>query len=449
MLQGIENRAKYKLSVAQCLQKHYYADELPVLMRVIDPSRTHFLKPISKMRFALGLIFSVCLLLPARGEEAIARGRYLAILGDCAGCHTEGHGPAFAGGLPFNTPFGTIYSTNITPDRDTGIGKWTAADFYSALHDGVAPGGKHLYPAFPYIYFRHVTRQDTTDLFAYLRAQKPVHREPTPNKLMFPMNLRFGMIFWNWLYFDKSPPETPAGASADWKRGDYIVNGLGHCAACHTPKTLLFGDQTGRPLGGGVVDHWFANNLAGGQAEGLGQWNLAEVVQFLATGINRHATAAGPMLEKVTASTSRMTAQDRAAIATYLKSLPPQKLAAFEPPRPEQMARGRGLYLAHCQACHAADGRPGGSGATAGYPNLAGDTLVMGRDPTTVLRLILTGGTAPPVPGHHPVKPMPGFAKLDDGMIADLASYVRNAWGNSAPVVDATQVHALRRAVKN
>jgi mono/diheme cytochrome c family protein len=400
------------------------------------------------MRPALALLFAACLLLPARAEEALVRGRYLAVLGDCAGCHTKPDGPAYAGGLPFKTPFGTIYSTNITPDRETGLGNWTEADFYRALHEGIAPGGRHLYPAFPYVYFRRITRQDTSDLFTYLRSLKPVHREPTPNKLMFPMNLRFGLVFWNYLYFDKAPPRIAASAAENHKRGDYIVNGLGHCAACHTPKTLLFGDEIDKPLGGGVVDHWFANSLAGGQAEGLGRWSHDELVQFLATGINRHATAAGPMLEKVTASTGRMTAQDRAAVATYLKSLPPQKQASFEPPRREQMARGRGLYLAHCQSCHAADGRPRVPSPKAGYPGLADNTLVLGRDPTTVLRIILTGGTAPALPGKPPVKPMPAFARLDDGMIADLATYVRNAWGNSAPVVDATQVHALRRALK-
>jgi mono/diheme cytochrome c family protein len=401
------------------------------------------------MRLAISVLIAACLFLPSRADEAIGRGRYLAVLGDCAGCHTKPNGPAYAGGLSIKTPFGTIYSTNITPDRDTGLGKWTEADFYRALHDGIAPGGKHLYPAFPYIYFRRITQQDTSDLFAYLRSLKPIHREPTPNKLMFPMNLRFGLVFWNLLYFDKTPPRVAPRAAENQKRGDYLVNGLGHCAACHTPKTLLFGDESDKALGGGVVDHWFANSLAGGQTEGLGRWSQDELVQFLATGVNRHATAAGPMLEKVTASTGRMTAQDRAAIATYLKSLPPQKQAAFEPPRREQMARGRGLYLAHCQSCHAADGHPRIPGPKAGYPSLAGDTLVMGRDPTTVLRIILTGGTAPALPSKPPVKPMPAFSRLDDGMIGDLATYVRNAWGNSAPVVDATQVHALRQALKD
>jgi mono/diheme cytochrome c family protein len=397
-------------------------------------------------RIAVLLLALLVAALPARAGDA-ARGKYLAILGDCAGCHTRPNGESFAGGLGFNADFGTVYSTNITPDPDTGIGKWSEADFYRALHEGIAPGGRHLYPAFPYVYFSRVTRQDTDDLFAYLKSLKPVHRKPTPNRLIFPVNLRFGLVFWNWLYFDRTPPKIPVGASAEWKRGEYIVNGLGHCAACHTPKTVLFGDETDKPLTGGVVDHWFANNLTGGKPEGLGAWSHAELVQFLATGINRHATAAGSMLEKVVSSTSRMSREDRAAIATYLKSLPPHKLAASETPRREQMERGRGLYLAHCQQCHGPEGEA--RGRATGYPSLAGDTLVMGRDPTTVLRIILTGGTAPKTPGRPPVKPMPGFGHLDDGMIADMASYIRNAWGNRAPPVDASQVHALRRGLKS
>jgi len=399
------------------------------------------------LRCILGLACLVLCTLPARAADA-ERGKYLAILGDCAGCHNQPGHAAFSGGQPFHADFGTVFSTNITPDRQTGIGNWTEDDFYRALHDGVAPGGKHLYPAFPYIYFRRLTRRDADDLFAFLFTLKPVERKPTPNKLIFPVNLRFGLIFWNWLYFDKSPPKLLANASAQWRRGEYLVNGPGHCAACHTPKTILFGDETDKPLAGGKVDNWFANNLAGDQAGGLGKWSRSDVEAFLATGISPHATAAGSMLEKVTSSTSHMTAMDRAAIATYLKSLPPQTLAASEIPRREQMERGRGLYEAHCQKCHAADGQPHENSPSAGYPNLAGDTLVMGRDPTTVLRIILTGGTAPPAAGRPPIKPMPDFAHLDDGMIADLATYLRNAWGNRASPVSATQVYRLRRALK-
>jgi mono/diheme cytochrome c family protein len=397
------------------------------------------------------LIFAICLAAGLNASPSFAadavRGKYLAVLGDCAGCHTRPHGPAYAGGLPFNAQFGTVYSTNITPDPDTGLGKWSEADFYRALHDGVAPGGTHLYPAFPYVYFQRVTHQDTADLFAYLKTLKPVRQAPTPNRMMFPISMRFGLVFWNWLYFDRTTTPIPANASAQWKRGEYIVNSLGHCAACHTPKTFLFGDRTDKPLAGGTVDHWFANNLAGGQVDGLGKWEHADVEKFLATGISPHATAAGSMLEKVTSSTSRMTAQDRAAIAAYLKSLPPQTMPAAEKPRREQMERGRGIYQAHCQTCHASDGYPRDDGVSARYPGLAGDTLVMGRDPTTVLRIILTGGEAPPVSGKPAVKPMPAFGKLDDGQIADVASYIRNAWGNAAPAVSATQVHTLRRAL--
>jgi len=403
---------------------------------------------IYRFRFLAGLALLLTSIASAVHAGDAARGRYLAILGDCAGCHTRPKGAAFSGGLPFNAQFGTVYSTNITPDPQTGIGKWSGDDFYRALHEGVAPGGKHLYPAFPYVYFRRVTRQDTDDLFAYLKTLKPVHRPPTPNRMIFPANLRFGLVFWDLLYFDKTPPALPAGASPAWKRGEYIVNGLGHCAACHTPKTVLFGDETDRPLGGGTVDHWFANNLTGSEIEGLGKWSRQDVEKFLATGISAHATAAGSMLEKVTSSTSKMTPQDRAAIATYLKSLKPQQLAAGGKPRPEQMERGRGIYQAYCQTCHAANGEPHDGGASAGYPNLAGDTLVMGRDPTTVLRIILTGGTAPKTQGSPPVKPMPAFDRLDDGQIADVASYIRNSWGNSALAVDATKVHVLRRALK-
>jgi mono/diheme cytochrome c family protein len=386
--------------------------------------------------------------LPARADDAVARGRYLAVLGDCAGCHSAPHQAPFSGGMPFTAQFGTLYSTNISPDKATGIGDWSEEDFYHALHDGVARGGKHLYPALPYVYFTRLTRQDTHDLFVFLRTVTPVHREPTPDKLIFPFSLRFGLIFWNWLYLDKTPLPSPAGVSAQWKRGEYLVNGLGHCAACHTPKDILFGDKSSKPLGGGKVENWFANALTGEKSGGLGLWSAADIEKFLATGISVHATAAGTMEEKVASSTSHMRDSDRAAIATYLKSLPAAHKLPAIPPGSEQMARGRAVLTAHCESCHAV---PGGrhlpdQGRLAGYPELPGDTLVMGEDPTTVLHLILNGGKAPPAPGLDP-KPMPSFAKLSDGQIADVASYIRNAWGNSAPTVSATAVHNLRRAL--
>ncbi len=293
----------------------------------------------------LGLSLAVCLAAPVHAEEtgAVARGRALAIIGDCAGCHTTPRQPAFSGGLAFPTQFGTVYSTNITPDREMGIGGWSEEDFSHAVHDGVAPGGKHLYPAFPYPYFARLSRRDSDDLFAWLRTLKPVRRSPTPNRLIFPFNLRFGLYFWKLLYLDRAPPSLPATASAQWRRGEYLVNGPGHCAACHTPKNLLFGDQTDKALTGGEVDSWFAPDLTGGDSDGLGRWHSSDITAFLTTGDNRLTAAAGSMKEKITSSTSRLYPDDLAAIAAYLKSLPPGKPEHQERPRPEQMARGQAV----------------------------------------------------------------------------------------------------------
>jgi len=399
------------------------------------------------MRFLLAAALAIACTTTALAGDA-ERGKYLAILGDCAGCHTRPHGPAFAGGLPFEAQFGTVYSTNITPDRQTGIGNWSEDDFYRALHDGVAPGGRHLYPAFPYIYFRRVTRRDTGDLFAYLKSLKPVRQPSTPNRLIFPASLRFGMIFWNWLFFDKTPPAIPARASAQWKRGEYLVNGLGHCAGCHTPKNFLFGDKRGQALTGGTVEHWFAANLTGSRAVGLGKWRHDDIVRFLATGRNSHATAAGSMQEKVTSSTAHMTDADLSAIATYLKSLPPREAPAARTPDPARMKAGEAVFVMHCKVCHAPPGQPDMPGAPLpDYPKLGGDTLVLGRDPTTVVRIILEGAGSAQTPRETPTYSMPSFATLSDAQIADAATYLRNSWGNRAPPVSRAQVRRLRAAL--
>ena len=397
------------------------------------------------MRHFLGLIFAILFVLPACAGDA-ARGKYLALLGDCAGCHTQAHGPVFGGGLPFNTPFGTIYATNITPDAETGIGKWSADDFHRAITEGVAPGGKHLYPALPYLYFHRISRAESDDLFTYLHTLKPVHKPPAPNRLMFPFNMRIGILFWNWMFFDKTPPAIPANASADWKRGEYLVNGLGHCAACHTPKNLLFGDENRRALSGGLVDNWYAPDITNSKAEGVHDWSQSDVVTFLTTGRNRFTAVAGSMKEKVSSSISHWTASDVRAIAVYLKSLPARQSLAWEKPRPEVLARGSGIYAAHCASCHGADAVTG-KRKTDGYPGLARNTMVMSHDATSLLRIILTGGDAPPAAGHPALHAMPGFAKLDDGQIADVTTWIRNVWGNAARPVSATEVHRLRRAI--
>jgi mono/diheme cytochrome c family protein len=404
------------------------------------------------MRLFAGLLIAfAALTTPARAQDAVARGRYLAILGDCAGCHTHINGPAFAGGLPFNAQFGTVYSTNITPDKETGIGNWTAEQFYRAIHQGVAADGTHLYPALPYVYFSRINCQDSDDLFAYLRSLTPVHQARTPNRLMFPFNIRAGLIFWNWLYGPKPPPPLPANQSPEWKRGEYLVNGLGHCAACHTPKNLLFGDRTKRALTGGVVDNWYAANLTGRRIDGLGKWSHDDLVKYLATGRNKYATAAGSMQEKVTLSTSHMTDADRSAIATYLKSLPSNGPVATSLVDGKQMASGQAVFVENCQICHAPPGQPDqpGPGPLPDYPKLGGDTLVLGRNPTTVLRIILEGAESPVTPNGHTTYSMPSFATLSDRDIAEVATYIRNSWGNSAAPVSRSDVRSLRARISS
>jgi mono/diheme cytochrome c family protein len=370
----------------------------------------------------------------------VSRGAYLAVLGDCAGCHSMPHQPAYSGGQPFTAAFGTLYSTNITPDAKTGIGNWTAAQFYRALHKGIAADGSHLYPAFPYPYFAALDRADTDDLFVFLKSQKPVTREPTPNHLIFPFNIRMVMLVWNFLFLKDQPFHPVSTQSAAWNRGKFLVTGLGHCAACHTPKNLMFGDEEKNAFTGTVLDNWYAANLTNDKSEGIGNWSEADLAEYFRTGRNAHATAAGSMLEKVTGSTSKMTGSDRAAIAAYLKSLAPHRLGVVVPPAsPAQSLRGQAVFTARCAACHKPQDD---SAALPDDPQLAGDTLVLGRDPTTVLHVVLAGG--PSLTGK---KPMPSFAKLGDGDIADVASYIRNAWGNRASPVSATDVHLLRRSI--
>jgi mono/diheme cytochrome c family protein len=398
------------------------------------------------MRLLLGFLLAACLVLPAEAQDA-ARGRYLAILGDCGGCHTHAHGPPYAGGLPFHAQFGTVYSTNITPDRDTGIGAWSAGQFYRALHEGIAADGHHLYPAFPYVYFNRITRKDSDDLFAFLKTLKAVHQPPTPNKLIIPFNMRWGLALWNWLYLPAAAPPTGAGRSPQWQRGEYLVNGLGHCGGCHTPKNLLFGDIRSRALSGGTVDNWYAANLTGGLRAGLGKWSHADLVRFLATGRNKYATAAGSMQEKVTLSTSHMTDADRSAIAVYLKSLAPQETEVPPSPTVKQMRAGEAVFVSHCKACHQPPGLPDQPSSLPDYPKLGGDTLILGHDPTTVLRIILQGAESPVTPNEKTTFSMPAFASLPDQDIADVTTYIRNSWGNRAPSVSRRDVARLRAKI--
>ena len=383
----------------------------------------------------------------ANAQEDIAtRGKYLAILGDCASCHTRKDGPAFSGGRGLESGFGTIYSSNLTPDAQTGIGDWTADQFYRAMHKGRAADDSHLYPAFPYPYFTHMTRADVGAIYAYLRTVPAVSYTPPPNKLPFPLNVRGVMALWNALYFEEGEYRPNAAKSAQWNRGAYIVTGPGHCGGCHTPKNFLMADENERALAGNVQGTWFAADLSGNERGGLAGWSAADIEEYLETGRNARAGASGSMQEVIKLSTGRMTDADRAAVAAYLKDLPPAIAEAAPPaPDPAAMRAGEAIFADACASCHLSRGE----GQIRLFPPLAASASVQSRDPATVLHVVLKGSVSLATAKMPTPAAMPAFDwKLDDQQIADVATYIRNAWGNTAKPVEPGDVAKLRRELE-
>jgi len=375
----------------------------------------------------------------------IRRGRYLAIAGDCMSCHTRAGGHPFAGGLGLKTPFGIIYSSNITSDASTGIGKLTPDQFYRVLHEGRSEDGDRLYPAMPYPHFNVIPRADTDAILAFLKTVPPEHYTQPANRLPFPLDIRLAMIGWNMLNFSPHPFKPEPNQSALWNRGAYLVLGPGHCGACHTPKTILGAEKNGEAFHGAVTEDWFAPDLTENARAGLGRWSAGDIVDYLHTGRNAHAGAVGPMAEVVTYSTSLLSDADRNAIATYLKSLPPSRDAPGAAPSAAAMRAGGAVFFDACTACHLM----GGKGQPGMFPPLQGSALAQQRDPTGVIRLILGGGRTAPTPARPTYQTMPSFAwKLTDQEIADVATFVRNSWGNRAPPVDAHQVASMRSRLK-
>ena len=375
--------------------------------------------------------------------EDIARGKALTVAGDCAGCHTADPAKPFAGGKRIETPFGGIYSPNLTPDRDTGIGEWSDHDFYRALRYGVAPDGSRYYPAFPYPDFSKLTRPDILAIRSYLATLTPVRNTPPPPALRWPFNYRIVMRGWNWLFFKPGILTPDPQKSAAWNRGRYLVEGAGHCGACHTPKNIFGADKRGQPLGGGLVQGMFAPRLDGAARSGLKSWSADDIAEYLQSGRNGRSHAGELMSEVVVNSTSKMSEADIRAIAVYLKELP---AGAPEPvvtaPPPAQMADGEKLYRHACIACHEADG----SGAPRIYPPLPGNANLQSADPSSTLRVILDGAETVTTPRAPNKGSMPGYAdKMSDQQIADVTTYIRNSWGNAAPAVSPAQVAKARR----
>jgi mono/diheme cytochrome c family protein len=379
----------------------------------------------------------------------IERGRYLAIVGDCAACHTlPGSGHVYAGGRAIETPFGELLAPNITADPLTGIGAWTDQEFIDAMTKGTGRNGMHLYPAMPYTYYTKVTPDDALAIRAYLNTVPAVRNPVKADQLPFPLNIRASMILWNSLFFTPGEYRPRADKSEEWNRGAYLAEGLGHCGLCHTPKNLLGGDKTSERLQGYALQGWFAADITNDRRRGLGDWSIDEIASYLKSGHGRNTFGTGLMGETITQSTSHMTDVDLRAIATYLKDPPvsranesqnQSKVAADR----SDMKIGAGIYLDECSGCHAADGK----GSAGLFPTLPGAAIVQQTDATSLMHVVLRGARSVATDKAPTASAMPEFGwLLTDDQVAAVLTYIRNSWGNSAPAVHADDVHKARHA---
>lgn len=409
----------------------------------------------------LSLLVSLVMWLNLRGERGahayavqgpgldraalVERGAYLARVGNCMGCHTAVGGAEYAGGRALPTPFGTLYTSNLTPDGDTGLGRWSAQDFWRALHNGRSRDGRLLYPAFPYDSYTQVTQADAEALFAYLQSLAPVRASAPAHDLGALYGTQAALAVWRALYFtprlwQERPDRTP-----QWNRGAYLARGLAHCAACHAPRNGL-GASAGAMTGGFVAGQgWYAPSLVDAGAAGVQPGHEAAWVQLLATGAGPSGSALGPMAEVVLDSTQHWRVQDLQALAAYLRDeaaqAAPAAAAARAAPGAASLALGRKLYEQQCAVCHGGDGR----GVQGAFPPLAGNATVNLAEPRNLLMAVLEGGY--PAATQHRPRPhgMPPFAHvLSDAQVAAVASYVRNAWGNQAPEVGTMEVYRAR-----
>lgn len=385
------------------------------------------------------------------GESPVQRGRYLARAGNCVSCHTSEGGQAFAGGLAFETPFGKLYSTNITPDDATGIGQWTEEQFGRALREGVRPNGDHLYPAFPYTAYTKMSDEDVAALYAYLKTLKPVVAEAKTNEMSFPFNQRWALGVWKALFFEEGRFTPDQSQSAQWNRGAYLVQGFGHCSACHSPRNFMGAESSSMALTGGEytdkvisgeVRTWAAPNLTN-VSNGLESWPVEDLAKYLNTGRNSFTETHGPMNEVILNSTRHLSEADVLSMATYLKSLPANAGDIGRPASAELLHTGETMYNLHCGTCHL----PSGLGSQSGDAGarLVGSPLVQASNPASLINVILYGPHLAKLSTPKRWKDMPAFEeKLADDEIAAIASYLRSAWGNVGGEVTEEQVFKQR-----
>ena len=386
------------------------------------------------------LAFAGAAFADSQNFNRIERGRYLAVLGDCAACHTAPRGKPFAGGLALQTPFGTLVAPNITPDPGTGIGNMTDAEFLASLHDGRGRGGRRLYPAMPYPAYTKMNDDDVLAIRAYLATVAPVHNAVVSNQLPFPFNVRLSIAIWNALNFTPGRYRQNPQKSTEWNRGAYIAEGAAHCGTCHTPKTILGGDKNDHALTGATLQGWLAPDITNNVGKGIGGWSKDDLIQYLKSGANNWTVATGPMGEAVTHSTSQMTDEDIEALAAYLKdsgtggSAPkPNPVAVND----NTMRAGAAIYEDNCAACH----KDMGSGEAHLFPRLAGSAIVQSDDSTTLVRVVLLGTRAVSTAAMPTAPAMPAFDwRLNDAQVAAVLTYIRNSWGNAAGPVSADDV---------
>ncbi len=382
--------------------------------------------------------------------ELIARGAYLARAGNCAACHTARGGQPFAGGTPIPTPFGTVYGSNLTPDPTHGLGNWSAAAFWRAMHHGRSRDGRLLVPAFPYTSFTEVTRADSDALFAFLRSQPPAPQANRAHELRFPYNQQAALAVWRALYFRPGVYQPVAQQTAEWNRGAYLVRGLGHCAACHTTRNAWGASSERLPLSGGLIpmQNWYAPALTAASEASVADWPTDDAVALLQSGVAPRGWAAGPMAEVVLRSTQHLSPEDLRAMAVYLQALPQQPA----PPAPARVAPsaetatlGRQRYEQHCAQCHGERGE----GAGLAYPPLAGNRAVTMAATANLVQVVLNGGFTPATAGNPRPYGMPPFVlALNDREIAAVLTYVRGAWGNEAAAVSEFDVSRLRASTQ-
>ena len=378
----------------------------------------------------------------APAAQQVARGAYLATVGNCAGCHTARGAVAYAGGRGIETPFGILYSTNLTPDRETGIGNWSADHFWRALHNGRSRDGRLLYPAFPYPNYTAVTRADSDALFDFLRSQAPVRQAAKPHELGWPFSSQAALAIWRALYFRPGSHVADVGQSADWNRGAYLVEGLGHCSACHTQRNALGASSDMLDLSGGLIpmQNWYAPSLTSPAEAGVSDWPLDHVVRVMQSGISPRGTVLGPMADVVLNSTQHWNAADLRAMAVFLKALPqkaPEPAFAATAVDAAKAQRGAKLYEQHCAQCHGEQGQ----GVVNAYPPLAGNRAVLLQETTNLVQVVLYGGFPPATAGNPRPFGMPPYVlQLNDSDVAALLTHLRASWGNRAAPVSEVDV---------